>query len=1447
MCEAWREDAQLLAQLRGDPDWESALARSIGVAAVLVWPQTITLLKWCRFEWPGNGQGGVPESRIVQVLGEVFLAFAEPSAVPERVARNQIERLTTLWETAAEGFAVPPGTFGLPVIRSDSDPTLLALFITEAEKLIEDIGVLCAHIQRSNAHSDLFPKLRRQFHTLKGSGRLAGAMRLAEGAWQVERQLNRWLKNPSQPTDELVSLLQATPQGMQRLLATLKSRALPVVPGANVRVQTPLPLPSLPHATVASQGAPQSQAPCPPEAHIQGLLLTEASQSGRSLTQPPLSTSSDEEAQEEPIRAIFIQEAAAYLDTIDQQLRTESLDTGGGTVRSELVRAFHTLAGSARLAGFDGLGALARQLELLAETCLLRREPADAPTWQTLCAGSECLQRALSGDPSALSCLSEQADALAIPVKDGAVTDPGRQYAELAMDLVDELELSWEDETTPLAEAARLAHTRKLAERLSGGAAQVGWQGLSDLALALSEASICPFSTDQCVHQAMQIRALLPECLETFADMIIQERAGDPLPAPAALLASLNALASAKDAVAPAKLATGAKGALAVDTLAKGTPAAATTFPGDVPKRRTVAATPSFVLSVPAVPMNLPASKSPDSLTEGENELDVRAIFIEEAGDLLAQTGQAIQKWASQTSDSAVQNSDSTVLKELKRNLHTLKGSARMADCTSIATLAHLFESLLAAEKDVLPPAHAPAHTELMEELQMRLELMLIQLQHGEPLSTIEDLRQRIEGDVDRRGVNGDANRGDRDRDDERGETVGDDRDAVSGDRDAVSGDRDAVSGDRDAGLPSQTGATEMAPSADGETSTREPAAGDPKSPQTASFQEKVRIGAPQLDSMVNQAGEIGLYQIQAQQQINGLISHLLEMDDTIARLREQTRKLERETQNQIEQRFTSIRTVSTSPDEFDPLEMERFSVLEQQLKALAESITDITNINRVLHQMSRETKALMARQSNINTALQEGLMSARLVPFISIVPRLRRIVRQSSQELHKKAQLQVLNDQGELDRSVIEKILPPLEHMLRNSIVHGIESPQQRIQAGKSEMGQVTIELAREGPEIIIRLQDDGAGIDLDAIRRKAERYGWLQADNDISSQELTQFIFAPGFSTADHISSIAGRGVGMDVVHKAVGELGGSIAVTSQAGKGTQFTIRIPFTLAIHQVLMVAVEDEVYGLPLSSIQRVVRLPASAWNLSRESPTGVEIDFETQSFFGIELRELIQSGRTERALTPESFFVILLQVGENAFALRVDGLIGKREIMVKTLGSQISAIPGVLGATLLDSGRAALILDVASLIQYRRTRPTPLVDKSRRHHRQATVRQFEVMVVDDSITVRQVTQRLFQRHGFVTHVAKDGVEAMNQLQDILPDLIILDVEMPRMDGFELASYIRSNPRLAAIPMIMLTSRVGAKHQLRAEKVGVNVYMGKPYHESELLENARTLLGVEGV
>jgi chemosensory pili system protein ChpA (sensor histidine kinase/response regulator) len=793
---------------------------------------------------------------------------------------------------------------------------------------------------------------------------------------------------------------------------------------------------------------------------------------------------------------------------------------------------------------------------------------------------------------------------------------------------------------------------------------------------------------------------------------------------------------------------------------------------------------------------------APDLDPEGPLDLtdvdaDLLDVFLEEGIDILDHSDSLLGRLRD-----APQDQEMVV--GLQRDLHTLKGGARMAGLHPIGDLAHVTESLLeavaAGGRDL-----GPAGVEVLERAFDRLHGLVSRVGERQAIAMPVNLLACVEALL-------------------RGESLPTIADRSAAESAEVPSEPSVETVPiRPALPPIRFVPTETAMDEEG-TVTRAP-------------QEQIRIRADLLDRLVNYAGEVAIYRARLEQQLGAFRGNLGELDQTTTRLREQLRKLEIETEAQILSRYQ--RQQDEGDAKFDPLELDRFSTLQQLSRALSESASDIVNLQSNLEDLTRQYETLLLQQSRVSSDLQEGLMRTRMVPFDSLVPRLRRILRQTSGELGKEAQLKVEGSQGEMDRNVLDRMTAPLEHMLRNALAHGLETPEDRIDAGKATEGTIRIQVAREASEVLIRVSDDGRGLDREAIKRKAIERGLMKPDAQLGDRDLYGFILESGFSTAASVSKIAGRGVGMDVVYSEIRQLGGSLHIESERGRGTEFIIRLPFTLAVTQAVFVKQGETAYAVPITSVQGVSRIDRA--ELDAQLASGSPSFNYAGEDYAIHDLGLLLGQPAARASESLQVPVLLARSGDQLAAICVDAVLGSREIVVKPTGPQVSSIPGIFGATIMGDGRVVVILDVAPLvrraaaIEYVETpqdiedaRPVPLV-----------------MVVDDSITMRKVTGRVLERHNFEVLTAKDGLDAIEKLAERVPDVMLLDIEMPRMDGYELATHMRNDARLRSVPIIMITSRTGDKHRQRAFEIGVDRYLGKPYQEADLMRNVMEILQVQ--
>ena len=764
--------------------------------------------------------------------------------------------------------------------------------------------------------------------------------------------------------------------------------------------------------------------------------------------------------------------------------------------------------------------------------------------------------------------------------------------------------------------------------------------------------------------------------------------------------------------------------------------------------------------------------------------------FLEEAEEILESTDEFLTKWFEQ-------RSDRSLLLQLQRAAHSLKGGARMVENEPVAAISYQLETTF--EQFAVHHFNSNAYDLLLQTTFSWLKQAIFERDY----SNFDSLRLSLES-IEL--VNVTAQLPNR---------------VTQANSLATPKIFEFIQGD----------GTEP-PAMLGEWGS---------SSQQDNSNEMIRISADLVEKMIDLSGENAINRSRIEMDLGQIGNTLNEMELAMKRLADQLRRMEGELESQIIAKHGSE---NSRYADFDPLEMDQYSSLNQLSKSLAESASDLVDFKRTLADKIRDAEGLLLQQSRIQAEIQESLMRTRLVPFSRLLPRLQRIVRQTSSTLNRPTELIVNNTEGELDRTILERLVTPFEHMLRNAIDHGIEDTEQRQQAKKTAVGQIELNISRQGTDVLVSFSDDGKGIDEAKIKEKALNLGLIKADQFLDKQEILQLIFHPGFSTAKEVTQISGRGVGLDVVQSEIKALGGHVSVDSNLGEGTTFTIRVPTTVSVSDALMVKAGDQQFAISLAQIDRIVRI----------APSTLEAYFNSKDdFFKIDntnyklryLSEFVSNQPLPRLSNIAHSLPVLLIKGNNGqtIALLVDQLIGSRaQIVVKPIGQQFSSVGVVAGATILGNGQVCLILEGQNIArQIQATQRIKHISDSRDLSRHNNARRL-IMIVDDSVTVRKVTSRLLERQGYDVVTAKDGVDAIEQLENVKPDLMLLDIEMPRMDGFEVTNLVRHHDVHQDLPIIMITSRTGEKHRERAFSLGVTHYMGKPFQEAELLSNVENLL-----
>jgi chemosensory pili system protein ChpA (sensor histidine kinase/response regulator) len=1317
------------------------------------------------------------EARLAEIepAGARIIPLREPRPVTTPAVADRHEPPVAAARVPAVELAPEPTAatqaVQAPAPRPAADPELLALFVEEARENVERLAALFPQWEQNAQDAESLRDLRRAFHTLKGSGRMVGAQRIGEFSWSIESLLNRVISQTLLRSPEIVAVIRDAVAAMPQLVDEIDGGGLATVDVAAIMARAD-ELSGRDGPALPTVATPE---PAVPEAPAVAAELIE-----------------DDGRMDPVLREIFRKETAGHILVVRQFLERCARGVAPHPVTEALYRACHTLSGIAKTAGarqgikvaepmehyvrklFDnGHGLAAESLELLHDTVRL------------------------------LETVSEHVDE-----NTGFFPEQARLTAGwLALDR------QLEDDLARLAEAA---------ERTLGGTWRPDRGVIIEDAVALTpdeltEPSLPSLSEELLRTVEVDIDHTAPhEALSEHHDALAEEHEASP------------------------------------------------------ERHHDVAAA-----SPPAFPPDEPDAYDADF------DSDIAAIFGEEATELLEQSEGALSRWRGDRADRAQ-------LTELKRLLHTLKGGARMAGIRAMGDLAHEVESFLEVVESGQLTVDAGALDVLQASLD-ELHRMREMANAGQRIAPARELIQRIRSvgapvaapvvapveqaaiaaeppvaepvepvatidvsepvaeevvlesgpEIEDLGITAPAEPVVAVEAVEAVETVPviepvepaapawfDAPAPVAFEPQREPEQAEAERPSFQIPLPATLEPPSIAASLQPVLPGREPAA-------PAERSELARVDADLLDDLLNNAGEVSIFRARIEQQMTSIDFNLAELDRTVTRLRDQLRKLEMETEAQILHKHQAEDAAART--DFDPLELDRYSNIQQLSRALAESVSDVASIEGLLEQLNRDTQNLLQQQGRVVTEVQNGLMRTRMVPFQRHVQRLTRLLRQSATEAGKKAELVVEGASGEIDRQVLERMLPPFEHMLRNSVIHGLETPDERIAAGKPEAGRITMRLQREGSEVVITVEDDGAGMNVPAIRDKARAMGLLEPGMELTDEEALQLILEPGFSTAGRLTQSAGRGVGMDVVATEVKKLGGALFIESKAGAGARFTIRLPFTLAITQALIVRVHDELFALPMATVEGVARLTRAEirQHLQEEQPS---FSYGGNVYRFQHLGVFVGSGPSLLPEVDAPLPVILVRAGEHSTALVTDELVGSREIVVKPVGPQIASIRGISGATILGDGRIVVILDMGTLVRSEWRARGSDSSRSTRDDR------IFALVVDDSITVRRVTQRLLERNGMRVLTAKDGVEAMALLQEHVPDVILLDIEMPRMDGYEVAAHVRNDARTADVPIIMITSRVGDKHRARAIELGVDDYLGKPYQESQLLDAIEPLV-----
>ena len=817
-------------------------------------------------------------------------------------------------------------------------------------------------------------------------------------------------------------------------------------------------------------------------------------------------------------------------------------------------------------------------------------------------------------------------------------------------------------------------------------------------------------------------------------------------------------------------------------------------------------------------------------------DADLFPIFDEEAEELLPQLTSRLRDWAKKPGEAAHPAA-------CMRTLHTLKGGARLAGAMRLGEMAHRLETRIerllaeppvsAADVEALQ-AHGDALAQTLDVLRSggtpeELAPVLAAPEVHAPIAAaaVPELAVLLESAPPEAAESAAAPLA------VLPATETPPPPAVPEDTPSVTSDLGAADVAGPSTMLAEIDWSRFAV-ADGSSSTvRKPA------DRSQATQSSVRVRAPLLDRLVNQAGEVSITRSRIETGVSQIKTSLGDLTENLERLRAQLRDIEFHGEVQMTSRLEAAKAASQS---FDPLEFDRFTRFQELTRMMAESVNDVATVQRTLQRSLETTEDELVAQARLTRDLQDDLLRTRMVEFEGLSDRLYRVVRQAAKETGKSVRLDIVGGSIEVDRGVLDRMTGSFEHLLRNCVSHGIESPELRSQAGKDSTGTIIVALSQEANEVGVEFRDDGAGLNLARIRAKGEALGLIAPDAQPSDAELANLIFSPGFSTADQITELSGRGVGMDVVRSEVNAMGGRVETATAAGQGTSFKLILPLTTAVTQVVMLRCGDTHVAVPSTLVEIVRRATKAEIDEAYATSTYTVAERPLQFFW---LGALLQISARPAESSARTRAVVVIRSAQQRVALHVDEVLGNQEVVVKHLGPQLSRLPGLAGITLLASGAVALIYNPVAL--------ATLYGDSARAATQAAMRSPGagvvqplmtepevaeaplVMVVDDSLTVRRVTQRLLLREGYRVVLAKDGLDALERLAEGVPAIVLSDIEMPRMDGFDLVRNMRADARLRDLPVIMITSRIAQKHRDYAAELGVDHYLGKPYSEEDLL------------
>ena len=1294
--------------------------------------------------------------------------------------------------------------------EEDDDAELRQVFLDEAQEVIDTgmSAVLALHGNPGDLEQQT--ALRRAFHTLKGSSRMVGLNEFGEASWAMEQLLNAWLPQQKPAGPELVKLSGQAVTALGQWVDDIglgKDGSWSAQPFRQAADQLRLNnvaldlTQMLSGAAVEPVSAPEVAPPASDEVASHELPAAQpepVAQGDEGFTAPMDWQDSTGSEPDTVLQSVLDTTLAALPAAVPSEVPSAPVQPDAA---SEAEVATTDEAFAYEEADFESTAAVGFDATAMMDPWATVEESMQALDQAMAKAADPAAEQAEPAPPESaaetepvMELLDSSADAAVSGDQDDQVKVIGdlrigiplynvylNEADEWSRRLLTELsEWSLELESPLPPAAVGLAHS------LAGSSATVGFVPLSELARALEHAleHVQLGGVGLPEHGALFVAVAedIRRLLHQFAAGFLKEPDPEHLPALRAVLdMELTSISLSLD-----DLGQGQDQDQAVESAVETEVSLDDLIPeqdaGAQPAVETVET--EETVSAPTEVQNQLLG---DTVSQDQLDVDLFPIFEEEALELLPQLSSALRQWNARPDNLGARQ-------EALRVLHTLKGSARLAGAMQLGEMAHRMESGIEQVN-----AEAPDAT-VMSQLLAKLDdlTQVFELLRKTPIQALTLPEQ-----------------------------------GVATPPEMLMQVPEPLAPESVSSVPMATtlAIARMAPLP------------PPRRPN-----QNIRVRSQLMDRMVNQAGEVMITRSRLEARLGQLHGSLDELTGNLDRLRHQLRDLELQSESQMQSRLAHTKETAST---FDPLEFDRFTRVQELTRMMAESVHDVATLQRSLQQTVAGAEDDLIAQGRQARELQRDLLRSRMVEFDSISERLYGVVRQAAKDADKQVKLDIVGGSLEMDRGVLDRVVSAFEHLLRNAVGHGIETTQVREQLGKPPTGEVVISLTQQSNDVVVTFQDDGAGLDLDRIREKAVEQGLISSQAHPSDAEVSHLIFATGLSTADSVNELAGRGIGMDVVRNEVNALGGLIDVTSQRGQGTQFKLVLPLTTAVTQVVLLRMGELVMGVPSVLVELVRRLPVSELAVAYASKT---MDYKGEAVPFYWAGALLQASKSSAETTGKTASVAIFRSAGQRVAIHVDEVLGNQEVVVKNLGPQLAKLPGLAGMSVLASGAVVLIYNpVALAITYGNQAASfsAAVDEaapfgpggSSGQPSTASPMVPLVLVVDDSITVRRVTQRLLKREGFRVALASDGLHALEVLQIETPKVVLTDIEMPRMDGFDLVRNIRADANLKDMPIIMITSRIAEKHRDYARELKVNNYLGKPYPEDELIALVRQYCG----